>query len=411
MIFASVEPRCYRVNLEPFPLLLTIGAFSCKCCVLQFKAVGAQRFPWDDTFSACVARHLNSGTRGDNDLKTISSLMARSAQPSASELKKLSRLHTSGNLFKECCLRAVTSAVNPFIPGITLSIRLTEAAKQANEGERRVLSDIQSSVDEVLLEIFERLPQTVDGFEGGMDSCTSVFEPFASKNFDSAHLGGPLDMILSDQKQLETFCEVPLVMDFLSSKFTLGLPDLNDTSGVLRNNGQQKNVMRGDLVLGGCICGFLQTGELKFLPEGATFFSEPLTFFPGLRFVLVGVVAAPNSYYEVPAMRMVLDFVVYIATIAALSYFVFFQSSARSMTGDDLIVDHRFSVSEGACAAIFIAVSARPYCALAKLCKKATRWAFTTYVFVRGRCVSLFIQSVTLAEDSIELAYVGEQTK
>lgn len=40
-------------------------------------------------------------------------------------------------------------------------------------------------------------------------------------------------MIVSETLQLEPFCKVPLVMDLLSSKFTLGLPDLTDTTQVL----------------------------------------------------------------------------------------------------------------------------------------------------------------------------------
>lgn len=42
---------------------------------------------------------------------------------------------------------------------------------------------------------------------------------------DPNELGGPLEIILSEQHQLETFCEAPLVMDFLLDKFTLVLPD------------------------------------------------------------------------------------------------------------------------------------------------------------------------------------------
>lgn len=303
----------------------------------------------DNLLEECVGRHLNSDTRSDNDLITIASLMAKSAQPSASDLRNLSRLHKHGDRFKECCLRAVSSAINPFVPGITLSIKLAEAAKQANERERRAISDIQSSVDELLLEIFERLPQTVDGFEGGIDGCAAVFEQKLTKSSDANGLGGPLEMILSEQQQLETFCEVPLVMDFLSSKFTLGLRYLNDFKHYGRNIDGMGSIGE-DLILDSSVGKFVQT--------------DRSTFFPGLQFVVAGVVAAPNNYYQVPAMRMMLDFVVYAVMIAALSYFVLFHSTAGSMIGDDLIVDHRFTVSEGACAMIFIAVRTRPFQAI-----------------------------------------------
>eukprot|EP00752_Nemacystus_decipiens_P008850 g7897.t2 len=294
----------------------------------------------NDLLTSLVDEHLNSGTRSDDDLKIISSLVANSAQPDGNGLMKLSRLHKDGDLFKDCCMRAVCSAVNPFIPGITLSIKLAEASKQANEGDRRTISDIQSNVDNLLLEIFERLPQTVDGFEGGIDGCTAIFEPSLLKSSDSGSLEGPLGMILSEQQQLETFCKVPLVMDFLSSKFTLGLRYLNDFQHYRRRIDGMENIGT-DLTLDSPVGRFVQTATLTFLP--------------GLQFVVAGMVAAPDSYYQVPAMRMMLDFVVYAIMIAALSNFVLFHSAAGSIAVVDQIVDHRFSVSEGACATIFIA--------------------------------------------------------
>lgn len=41
-----------------------------------------------------------------------------------------------------CCLDAVTTANNPFIPGMTLSPKLAGAAKQAPEGEQRGLLSV-----------------------------------------------------------------------------------------------------------------------------------------------------------------------------------------------------------------------------------------------------------------------------
>lgn len=35
---------------------------------------------------------------------------------------------------------------------------------------------------------------------------------------------------------METYCTIPLVLDFMSRKFTKGLPSLRDTEGVLLNN-------------------------------------------------------------------------------------------------------------------------------------------------------------------------------
>lgn len=139
-------------------------------------------------------------------------------------------------------------------------------------------------------------------------------------------LGGPLDMILSDQQLLKTFSKVPLVMDLLSSKFMLGLPDLNDTQGVLRNADQLNYLRRmctdgktNGLVLDDAVGALLQAAEAE---------DSSMTFLPGAQFIVAGVVSSPSSYYKVPAMRMALDFVVYIATVAVLSYFVFFHTAA-----------------------------------------------------------------------------------
>lgn len=321
-----------------------------------FKVAEERTQEKDDNFAQCARTHLdgdNSATTVDAEINILSSLIASAARPTAATLKELSRHHEADKMFREFCFLAVTSAGNPFIPGITLSTVLAEAAKQANEGERKNLTDIRAGIDELLLEMFERLPQTVRGFEGGLDVCTYVFEPEPMRGIEG--LRGPLDMVISDPQQLKTFCKVPLVMDFLSSKFMLGLPDLNDTKGVLRNDDQLDYLRRlhtdgnpNGLVLGDVVGALLQAAEAE---------DSSMTFFPGAQFIVAGVVALPANYYKVPAMQMALDFVVYIATVAALSYFVFFHTAAGSMLDDnDLIVDHNFSFSEGACALVFVAV-------------------------------------------------------
>lgn len=356
----------------------------------------------DKHFMHWTKRHLKDGV--DDGLRYLSSLLATSAQPSANILKSLSQHHESGELFKTCCLQAVTFAANPFIPGLTLSVRLGAAAKQASEGDRRAMSDIQSSVDELLLEIFERLPQTVLGFRKGMDGCDEVFEPeFMRSSNDSSDLGGPLGMILSEKQQLETFCKVPLVMDYLSTKFTLGLPDLIDTTGSLQNKDQLRYLQGNGLFPDGIgieissLSRFLKDYAVVLLhgvqspfprttPEHHTIDTPPsptvltgdqliqpspqrarprhysidpppsLTFLPGAQFILAGLVTAPTDYYEVPAVRMVLDFVVYVGMVATLSYFVLFRGTIASAPWDDRTVDRSFSSEEGACALVFITV-------------------------------------------------------
>ncbi|CAM9399535.1 unnamed protein product [Ectocarpus sp. 12 AP-2014] len=333
---------------------------------LSGRKVAERRSSWMDGAFSYKATDVPESFHAD-DFKMLFSLIANSARPSASELKELSRKAASGDVFKRCCLRAVTSAANPFIPGVTLSIRLSEAAKQASEGERRALFDTKSSIDEMLLEMFERLPQTVRGFEeqAGTDSCTHVLEPELMRaKSGSNDLGGPLDMIISDPLQLETFCKVPLIMDFLSSKFTLGLPDLMDSAGLLKNEHQlwyleEDGLFRDEHGFGldGIPVALLEA-LLKGVRQGIWDNTPTLTFLPGAQFIVAAMVAAPTKYYEVPAMKMLLDFVVYVGMVAALSSFVLFHSTTESDSGLDGIVAHRFSLSEGACALIFITAGA-----------------------------------------------------
>ncbi len=347
----------------------------------------------DGVFEACARIHLEHASQRsaaevtDRDLATLSSLIASSARPSADVLKELSRHHDPGDLFRGCCLRAVTSAENPLIPGMTLSIRLGEAARQATEGERRTITGIKVSVDELLLEILERLPRTVRGFDdvGGKDACTRMFEPGLDRPKDErSDLGGPLEMIVSSQQQMQAFCEVPLVMDYLTSKFTMGLPNLGDTEGVLRSETQLEYLANGQtagrdngLVLADTygLCslpwfepapmgwnliemlafGFLLLVDSGVLLQAADAESPNLVYLPGAQFIVAGVVAAPDNYYRVPAMRMALDFVVYVGMVGALSYFVLFQDAGGSRS-DDGSTSQWLGWGEAACALTFITV-------------------------------------------------------
>lgn len=146
---------------------------------------------------------------------------------------------------KDCFLDEVVSARNPLVPGFHLSVTLASAAEKAfEEGERRKLIGLQESVNALLLEILERLPQTVRGFEENMDGCAAVFKPEGStKNL--TFRPGPLRVVLEARQQMETFCTMPLITNFLSHRFTRGLPDLWDTGDVLRDRVQLKGLTGG----------------------------------------------------------------------------------------------------------------------------------------------------------------------
>lgn len=324
----------------------------------------------DDTFQSCAREHTNDHITTDHGLEALSSLMANYARPSPEVLRDLSARYSSGDEFRHCCLGAITSADNPFVPGMVLSTRLADAAEQAPEGEQRTISDIQKSVDELLLEIFERLPQTVRAFPGGMSACTTIFCPGFEKQGDEwEDFEGPLDLIFSKEEQRCTFCSLPLVIDFLSQRFTLGLPNLRDTARALRRSKELEHLSGRDagtesvcLLLGrketgndqrerrgqmqeenmdkvgadgtrphtrllGPGSAFASWTSPRALLQGANCHFPSLTLLPGLQFSVAGLVAKPDEFYKVPLMRLILDVVVFLATITALSIFVLFNSS------------------------------------------------------------------------------------
>ncbi|CAM9396391.1 unnamed protein product [Ectocarpus sp. 13 AM-2016] len=334
----------------------------------------------DVIFATCVKDVLDTACGDvDSGFTTLSFLMAGSARPSASDLKRLSKHHKPSDGFKNCCLRAVTSAANPFIPGLVLSIRLAEAAKEASEGDQRTINEVRTSVEALLLEIFERLPRTVPEFDKEMKDwvpefhenmkggCAGMFEPQFKGKHRSLSLESPLEMILSKPEQMKVFCNVPLVMDFLSRRFARGLPNLQDTEGVLRN-AEELQYLDAGLVIGD---GGEELSKVKWYDGGGCQYARcllhprtllqaahdgvpNLTWFSGAQFVVAGVAAKPNSYYQVPAMRFLLDFVAYVAMIAALGHFVLFHSTRGGSVGEDGTWDREITWAEGSFATLFI---------------------------------------------------------
>ncbi|CAM9653004.1 unnamed protein product [Ectocarpus sp. 4 AP-2014] len=323
----------------------------------------------DVIFATCVKDILDTACGDvDSGFTTLSFLMAGSARPSASDLKRLSKHHKPRDGFKNCCLRAVTSAANPFIPGLVLSIRLAKAAKEASEGDQRTIIEVRTSVEALLLEIFERLPRTVPEFDKEMKGgCAGMFEPQLKGKHRSLSLESPLEMILSKPEQMKVFCNVPLVMDFLSRRFARGLPNLQDTEGVLRN-AEELRYLDAGLIIGD---GGEELSKVKWYDGGGCQYARcllhprtllqaahdgvpNLTWFSGAQFVVAGVAAEPNSYYQVPAMRFLLDFVAYVVMIAALGHFVLFHSTRGGAVGEDGAWHREITWAEGSFATIFI---------------------------------------------------------
>lgn len=82
-------------------------------------------------------------------MEVLSYFLANYARPKPGDLIKLSRYarQASDESFKDCCLRGVTSAANPFISGIGLSVARFRATEMAPEGEKAGLVSLQKNVD------------------------------------------------------------------------------------------------------------------------------------------------------------------------------------------------------------------------------------------------------------------------
>ena len=59
-----------------------------------------------------------------------------------------------------------------------------------------------------------------------------------------------------------------------------------------------------------------------------------LTILPGAQLIISGIHAKPNSYYRVPALRMALDFEVYIMMLAAYSAWVLLHEDGPLTVGE-----------------------------------------------------------------------------
>lgn len=296
--------------------------------------------------------------------KMLSCLLHLSVRPSLGDLWALSP--TADKWFEDWCLGTVVSAANPFIPGMTLSVLLSKRADVASEGEKRALVFLQEKLHALLLEILERLPQRVRGFRGGAGECFAMFEPEGVAP-NPKYLPGPLSVAL---QHLEVFCAAPLVMDFLSLVFKQGLPDLRDVHNVCGNKKELGYLLDEGFVLeeiflntilgdkneeddisidgdaSGVDISLLLRGfrvSNVFL-QGTGTVHGSATLLPGAQFIVAGVVARPWVYYRVPAMRMVLDFLVFVGTLAWFCVFVLLHEEG-TLTWEEMVFGVYLSVS------------------------------------------------------------------
>lgn len=282
----------------------------------------------DRSFCLGVVRIEDSALGRDYSvaLDFLSFLLTNSAKPRAKDIRDLVLMSDDWVLLREAWLKNVACADNPFIPGITLSAKLTEAAAVSFEGDQKKLLSFQENVDLLLLEILERLPKTVHGI-GGIEACAAMFEPEGLPTRRT-----PLGIVLEDRGQMETICPDPLVMDYLFYRFTGALKLLwaedgirkkslvNDLPALTRKEDEDyTHACEEEHISSRSMDTLQEREEYKFSEcfEYPPHFSRTsLAIHPEGQFIIAGCLAKPNMYYMVPAMRMLFEFLSYVGFLA-----------------------------------------------------------------------------------------------
>lgn len=151
-----------------------------------------------------------------------------------------------------------------------------------------------------------------------MYACAELLEPEA-QNARAASMQGPLSLALHCGTRIVTFATSPLGMDYIFQKFTRGLPgllDVNYTRMVESPHLDPREEAMGHESLTAlceeCWFGRLLMGTTKMLSMDSMC---TLAVFPGGHFITTGIIALPNAYYKVPAVRMAFDFIVFVGVL------------------------------------------------------------------------------------------------
>ncbi|CAM9561668.1 unnamed protein product, partial [Scytosiphon promiscuus] len=106
------------------------------------------------------------------------------------------------------------------------------------------------------------------------------------------------------------FIYTPLVVDYLRLKFSAGLPNPFRETNWRREHGR----MDGDL--GRFMLDDDESKLMVYILQGGCADSPSWTYFPGLQFILAGVVGKTSAFFGVPAMRLALDVLVYVGVVS-----------------------------------------------------------------------------------------------
>lgn len=192
-----------------------------------------------------LEEHKRDVENGDRALDILCLLLKNGARPKTRHLMNLweeRELISSSDkpldIFRGKFRALMRSVDNPFIPGINLAVKMHEASKRmVSDGDRKAFGILKRDVLDFLLEILERLPNTVrDCGEKGLETCRCLFEP-PTAEFSSSGFKGPLGIALQHRPTMEELCTKPLVLDFISRRFNDNL--LVDYSSLRRRSFRQ----------------------------------------------------------------------------------------------------------------------------------------------------------------------------
>eukprot|EP00752_Nemacystus_decipiens_P006624 g5955.t1 len=184
--------------------------------------------------NACTAGFATCCAKPDprQHLCAISMFFAYGAEVKPEQLIELAKLLRPEEL-KRVFLGGVACVDNPFVPGVSLSVALKEALKNSPERESTTLKTLHESLDELILEILERLPQSISDFPGGVKGCEDIFEPEVAGIVRGFTFRGPLKLALQERQFSETLCVAPLMYKYMSYRFVAGLPNASDSKNLL----------------------------------------------------------------------------------------------------------------------------------------------------------------------------------
>lgn len=104
----------------------------------------------------------------------------------------------------------------------SLSVALEESLKNAPERESRCLEALQKAMDDLLLAVLDRLPQTIASFPGGVGGCESVLEPEVVGVLRDRDFRGPLRLALQERQFSKTLCIAPLMFKYMCYRYVVG---------------------------------------------------------------------------------------------------------------------------------------------------------------------------------------------